>query len=76
MHQDFQQTTILAGLRDAHEERQRLQGDVRRVDEKITSIVGAARGYGISWQNIAHVLGVSKQAAWERFGDLDRQESR
>jgi hypothetical protein len=55
-------------LREAHEER-------RVVNERITAIVAAAREYGISWQRIGHAIEMSKQAAWERFGSLDKRAS-
>ena len=59
-----QQRNVLAGLGEAHEE-------IQRNEEKVRRLVAAARGYGISWQEIGSVLGVSKQAAWERFGKND-----
>lgn len=30
--------------------------------------VAAARTEGLSWSEIGHWLGISKQAAWERYG--------
>jgi hypothetical protein len=65
---NFQHSNILAGLREAHDERQQL-------DERVTTIVAAAREYGISWQGIGQALGVSKQTAWNRFGWLDKRFS-
>ena len=38
-------------------------------DEKLREHVGALRLRGISWERIATVLGVSRQAAWERFSN-------
>ncbi|MDQ6796608.1 MAG: hypothetical protein M3011_01050 [Actinomycetota bacterium] len=34
--------------------------------------VGRARAGGVSWEQIGKVLGVSKQAVWERFGGAER----
>jgi hypothetical protein len=33
----------------------------------LQSIVEALRGRGVSWERIGRALGVSRQAAWERF---------
>jgi hypothetical protein len=64
-----QQVNVLSGLREAHEQ---LQRDGRRV----ASLVAAAREYGAPWSSIGSVLGVSKQAAWERFGKNDPHPGR
>jgi hypothetical protein len=42
-----------------------------RVEDKMFEVVRACRDYGKSWTQIGEVLGVSKQAAWERFSDED-----
>lgn len=39
-----------------------------RVDWALLSVVGEARAAGMSWQAIGAALGVSKQAAQQRFG--------
>lgn len=39
-----------------------------RVDWALLSVVGEARAAGLSWQAIGTALGVSKQAAQQRFG--------
>jgi hypothetical protein len=51
---------VLANLGRAHRESQAL-------DERIGAIVAAARGFGWSWQKIGDELGISRQAAWERY---------
>jgi hypothetical protein len=33
--------------------------------------VAAARNQGWTWEQIAHILGVSRQAASKRLGDID-----
>jgi hypothetical protein len=71
LHVLSQQHNILSGIGEALEERQRLQAETERIDERITSLVAAAREYGITWHQIGRVLGMSKQAAWERFGKSD-----
>ena len=44
--------------------------DARRRDEAlITQRVAAARAHGRSWNRIAIALGVTRQAARQRFGD-------
>lgn len=68
-----QHTDILNEIREAREKRQRLRADADRVDERITALVAAAREHGISWQKIGAVLGVSKQAAHEHYGSMDRR---
>lgn len=37
-------------------------------ERKVNDLVVAARTEGISWQMIGEALGMSKQAAWERYG--------
>jgi hypothetical protein len=61
---DSQQQNVLSGLREAHEERE-------RSEREVTKRVAVAREYGLSWTAIGHVLGVTKQAAWERYGRAD-----
>lgn len=42
---------------------------VATVDLTLAQTVATARGHGRTWTQIAAVLGVSKQAARERFGE-------
>jgi hypothetical protein len=37
-------------------------------DRKVADLVAASREAGISWQMIGDALGISRQAAWERYG--------
>ena len=49
----------------------------RRADEAAAEFragVGRARAQGRSWEQIAKALGVSRQAAWERFGQPERAD--
>jgi hypothetical protein len=39
----------------------------QQVDEVAAERIGAARERGVSWAAIGQALGVSRQAAWERF---------
>ena len=39
-----------------------------RIDWVLLSLVGEARGAGLSWERVAGALGVSKQAVHKRFG--------
>jgi hypothetical protein len=63
-HLHVQQANVLNGLREAHE---RLQRD----EQEVVRRVAAAREFGVTWQSIGSVLGVSKQSAWERYGRND-----
>ena len=71
LHVLSEQHKILSGLGEALEERQRLQAETTQIDARITSLVAAGREYGITWQQIGRDLGMSKQAAWEKFGKPD-----
>jgi hypothetical protein len=42
-----------------------------RIDDKMLEVVRACRDDGKSWTQIGEILGVSKQAAWERFSGED-----
>ena len=41
------------------------------VDDKTSELVAYCRGHGKSWTQIGAALGMSKQAAWERFAEED-----
>jgi hypothetical protein len=49
----------------------RIQTVVTQVDAAVHDYVETLRGKGISWTRIGEALGVSKQAAWERFSGED-----
>jgi ClpX C4-type zinc finger len=55
---------LLAGLA-------KVQAVVSQADAAVHDHVGVLRGRGISWTRIGAALGVSKQAAWERFSGAD-----
>jgi hypothetical protein len=55
---------LLAGLA-------KVQAVVTQVDAAIHEYVDVLRARGISWTRIGAALGVSKQAAWERFSGED-----
>lgn len=40
----------------------------QRVDQKLRSLVAQARAEGASWEQVGHALGITKQAAQQRFG--------
>lgn len=68
----------LAGLEDGHGEAKD-GADLRAVGEALVAVdeaqaelvaaVASARGHGRSWTDVANVLGVSRQAARQRFAD-------
>jgi len=49
----------------------RIQAAVSQADAAVHAHVAVLRGRGISWTRIGQALGVSKQAAWERFSGED-----
>jgi hypothetical protein len=49
----------------------KIQAVVSQVDAAVHDYVDALRSRGISWTRIGDALGVSKQAAWERFSGED-----
>jgi hypothetical protein len=49
----------------------RVQALVSQVDGAVHDHVDVLRSRGISWTRIGEALGVSKQAAWERFSGED-----
>jgi ClpX C4-type zinc finger len=49
----------------------RVQAVVSQVDAAVHDYVDVLRERGVSWTRIGQALGVSKQAAWERFSGED-----
>ena len=49
----------------------RTQAVVAQADAAVHDHVGVLRARGISWTRIGQALGVSNQAAWERFSGED-----
>ena len=49
----------------------RVQAVVAQADAAVHDYVDVLRGRGLSWTRIGEALGVSKQAAWERFSGED-----
>ncbi len=45
-----------------------------KIDRNELATVKLARQAGLSWTDIATALGVSRQAAWERWREIDRPE--
>ena len=48
-----------------------VQGVVSQADAAVHDYVAILRERGLSWTRIGQALGVSKQAAWERFSGED-----
>ena len=40
---------------------------IRAAEQAVAGHVGELRARGVSWTRIGAALGISKQAAWERF---------
>lgn len=49
----------------------RVQVVASQIDAAVHDRVDLLRGRGVSWTRIGEALGVSKQAAWERFSGED-----
>jgi biotin operon repressor len=49
----------------------KIQAAVSQADAAVHDHVAVLRDRGISWTRIGEALGVSKQAAWERFSGED-----
>jgi ClpX C4-type zinc finger len=49
----------------------KIQAAVSQADAAVHDHVAVLRARGISWTRIGEALGVSKQAAWERFSGED-----
>jgi len=49
----------------------RVQAGVAQIDAAMHDHVDLLRARGVSWTRIGAALGVSKQAAWERFSGED-----
>jgi len=49
----------------------RVQAGVAQIDAAMHDHVDVLRARGVSWTRIGAALGVSKQAAWERFSGED-----
>lgn len=60
-----------AVLRDDPGVIQRADQLVRRSQARLVDLVVGARAAGVSWQAIGDALGVSRQAAFKRFGGAD-----
>lgn len=47
--------------------RQSLDLDIRRGEETIAEVIGQARAAGLTWDEIAMALGVTRSAAWQKY---------
>ena len=52
-----------------------LAQEVVEANAKLRAGVAKARAGGASWEHIGKVLGVTRQAAWERFGSGELQQT-
>lgn len=48
----------------------KVSGQIHVLDEDRDEMIRAARAAGASWEKIGDAMGVSKQAAWERYRHL------
>jgi len=45
-------------------------GELAAAAEHLLALeIGLARGFGVTWGDIAEALGISRQAAWKRFAN-------
>jgi hypothetical protein len=58
----------LSHIRAAHDALQTIETQMHGAEDTLTRAVRAARDQGVSWTQIGYQLGVSKQAAQQRFG--------
>lgn len=65
----WDETEVTAGIHDAMDE-------VREAEKKVGKAIHLARFSGASWAAVAAALGTSKQAAWERWKDVDERNAR
>jgi DNA-directed RNA polymerase specialized sigma24 family protein len=61
-------TTVLAELR-------RVDSKLHSLDSERAEAIRKARAEGATWGQIGEALKISKQAAWERFRSLEKEES-
>lgn len=59
---DWEHEPTLRSCRDA-------AGQVEKATRDLHACVAAARAAGFSWELIGAAVGISRQAAWERFKD-------
>jgi DNA-directed RNA polymerase specialized sigma24 family protein len=62
-------TEDLAELANAADQVQRVVAKLRRREARVRLLVTMARAHGRSWTEIGRSLGVSRQAAQQRYGD-------
>lgn len=71
----WHRSSVSHGPRRGIADAERALGDVqlvrRLLDLAEMNAVRAARGAGASWTDVATMLGVSRQSAWERWRDVD-----
>lgn len=68
MRPDSETATLL-------EEVVRASAAIREAEDGLREAVARARAAGLSYATIGKALGVSRQAAWERFGRLTQGSS-
>lgn len=56
---------------DAARQLARALTDLQACEERITTSVMRLRHAGVSWDTIANYMGLTKQAVWARYKDLD-----
>ena len=64
-------TGAAAGFRQGNLDDARMQATAPQIDAAMHDHVDILRARGVSWTRIGAALGVSKQAAWERFSGED-----
>jgi hypothetical protein len=58
---------------DALDALREIEFGMRSLEVKRVRLIGAAQQLGASWDDIGSALGISRQAAWEKYRDQARE---
>lgn len=68
-------STPTPGLPTVLEELRRVDSQLHSLDADRAAAIRKARSEGATWTQIGEAMGISKQAAWERFRSLDMKKA-
>ncbi len=66
--QDKRQEDVLDAIRQTRTAVLEAREAEKRDQEKLDGLVAAARAFGATWEAIGQAAGMTKQAAWEKYG--------